>query len=93
MMTWVVLPNLARTFQRWKKSDDPTLTCRSCHGKDGEEVGYRMPHGLPALARIPVAGDPTLTPTERFMMDEVTPQMRELLGAPNLSCGACHPKT
>jgi len=93
VMTWVVLPNLARTFQRWKKSADPSLTCRTCHGKDAEEVDYRMPHGLPPLARIPSPGDPSLTPTERFMIDEVTPQMRELLGSPTLSCNSCHPRT
>ncbi|MGZ3473430.1 MAG: hypothetical protein ACXWUG_03290 [Polyangiales bacterium] len=92
-MTWMVLPNMARAFQRFHGSEDPTLTCRSCHGKDAEEVGYAMPHGLPKLARIPRAGDPTLTKTERFMIEEVVPQMREMLGAPNLSCESCHPKS
>jgi hypothetical protein len=89
VMTWTVLPNLARTFQRFEGKPSPDLTCRTCHGPDPEDVRYKMPRGLTAL-------DPAHMPASRvatFMADEVVPQMRELMGAPSLSCFSCHPRT
>jgi hypothetical protein len=86
-MTWAVLPVMARAFQRWKHSDAPTLTCRTCHGPDGEARGYKMPS--PSLRAL----DPDHLPRSAaatFMTDEVVPTMRELLGKPSLSCFSCH---
>jgi hypothetical protein len=96
-MTFAVLPNMARTFQRLRGRPDPTLTCRTCHGKDAERVAYKMPHGLTALdpAHMP---DPDAR-TVRFMTTEVVPQMARILGVPvydpstkqGFGCFNCHP--
>ena len=102
-MTFLVLPNMARLFQRHAGAAFPTLTCRTCHGPDAEEVHYKMPHGLPALdpAHLPAADDPDpgRARTARFMEEEVTPQMADLLGEAahdprtnaGFSCFRCHP--
>ncbi|HLK39993.1 MAG TPA: hypothetical protein VKU41_24725 [Polyangiaceae bacterium] len=103
VMTFAVLPNMARAFQRFRGSVAPDLTCRTCHGPDAEAVAYRMPHGLSALdpSRLPARddGDPNVARTVRFMQDEVTPAMADLLGVPlarpgeplGFSCFHCHP--
>jgi hypothetical protein len=102
-MTFLVLPNMARLFERFEGTPYPTLTCRSCHGDDAEAVQYRMPHGLPALDpdHLPGAGDadPRTARLARFMIEEVTPQMADLVGVPlqdgrtggGFSCFNCHP--
>ena len=102
-MTFAVLPNMARSFQTFRGSEAPDMTCRTCHGPDAEAVAYRMPHGLPSLdpSRLPRrdARDPNLARTVRFMEDEVTPAMANLLGMPvvrpgepgGFSCFTCHP--
>jgi hypothetical protein len=102
-MTFLVLPNMARLFQRFDGSPYPEMTCRTCHGADAERVQYKMPHGLRALdpARLPDANalDPSEARIERFMIEQVTPQMADLLGLPvydpntkrGFSCFACHP--
>ena len=91
-MTFKVLPNMGRLFQRFDGKPAPDLMCKTCHGDDAEQVGYAMPHGLPALdpARMP---DPERRVT-RFMKDEVTPQMADLLGIDRASfgCFGCHPR-
>jgi hypothetical protein len=103
-MTFLVLPNMARLFQRFDGSRYPEMTCRTCHGADAEAMQYKMPHGLRALdpAHLPSANAPN--PDEarvaKFMIEQVTPQMAELLGLavydPNnrrgFSCFACHPR-
>ena len=101
-MTFLVLPNMARLFQHFEGSAYPTMTCRTCHGPDAEAARYRMPHGLPPLdpARLPDGNDPDPQRARlaRFMIDDVTPQMAELLGVPQVdpsghgfSCFGCHP--
>jgi hypothetical protein len=102
-MTFLVLPNMARLFQRFDGSPYPNLTCRTCHGQDAEEVRYKMPHGLPALdpAHLPDSSDPDprRARVARFMIEEVTPGMADLLATPpydprtksGFSCFDCHP--
>ncbi len=102
-MTFAVLPNMARLFQRFRGTRDPDLTCRSCHGADAEAVRYRMPHGLGPLdpAHLPDrnSADPEEARMARFMADEVTPAMADLLGEPlydprtgrGFGCFGCHP--
>jgi hypothetical protein len=86
VMTFAVLPNMARTFQRFNGSADPDMTCATCHGADAEGVKYAMPHGLPALdpARMPDPDgpDPREARMAKFMIEEVTPAMADLLGVP-----------
>ena len=108
VMTFAVLPNMARTFQRFRGSADPDMTCATCHGADAELVAYAMPHGLPALdpAHLPDpdAQDAKQARMAKFMIEEVTPAMADLLGVPapapaergrdpkrGLSCFTCHP--
>jgi hypothetical protein len=104
VMTFAVLPNMARLFQRFRGSPDPDMTCATCHGDDAELVHYAMPHGLPALdpAHLPDpnGADPREARMAKFMIDEVTPAMADLLGvraAPDanaghgLTCFNCHP--
>jgi hypothetical protein len=91
-MTFLVLPNMGRLLQRFEGKASPDLTCRTCHGADAEQVAYAMPHGLPALdARdMPDASRPIV----RFMTDEVTPTMADLLGVDRgrFTCFGCHPR-
>jgi len=90
-MTWGVLPNMARRFQRFEGSAVPRLTCRTCHGADAEARMYKMPNAsLMALdpARLP---SPESSRIAKFMHEEVVPEMRELLESPTLSCNQCHP--
>jgi len=103
-MTFAVLPEMGRLFQRFHGSAWPDLTCRSCHGADGEARAYRMPGDLPPLdaSGLPEgrALDAELSRTLKFMRDEVTPRMAEILDlnvapqddASAFSCFNCHPR-
>ena len=102
-MTFAVLPNMARAFQRFAGSPDPDMTCATCHGADAELAHYAMPRGLPSLdpAHLPDrnSADPKEAKLAKFMFDEVTPAMTDLIGAPRydretkqgFSCFNCHP--
>jgi hypothetical protein len=102
-MTFAVLPNMARLFQRFAGSAYPNMTCRTCHGADAEAVHYAMPHGLPALdpGHVPDAHDPDPRRARiaKFMIEEVTPQMADLIDVPpydprtrqGFHCFRCHP--
>jgi hypothetical protein len=96
-MTWLVLPAMGRLLQAHDEKRWPDLTCRTCHGADAEEVHYKMPHGLPPLdpAHMPDPKSPVAKEarTAKFMAEEVVPRMREMLGAPQLSCFTCHPRS
>lgn len=83
-MTFVVLPNMGQLWQKFTKSDAPTLTCRTCHGQDAEDVKYRMPN--PSLAaldpnRLPSASssDANEARWATFMREEVVPHMTGML--------------
>lgn len=88
VMTFAVLPNMARSFRDFQKHDAPDMTCRTCHGKDAEARQYAMPSGLPALdpKHLPDKSNPTA----KFMIEEVTPQMADLIGR-EVTCFTCHP--
>ena len=100
-MTWLVHPNRAKLFQRFEGTAYPELTCRTCHGANAEQVQYKMPNGLPPLdpANMP---DPKRGPDAaiaKFMYEEVTPRMADLLGVSlgdprtgrGFGCFSCHP--
>jgi hypothetical protein len=103
VMTFAVLPNMGHLFQRFRGAPAPDMTCRTCHGQDAERVAYKMPHGLPPLdpSHMPDANshDATEAKMAKFMTEEVTPAMADLLGetrsAPGqkqgFSCFNCHP--
>jgi hypothetical protein len=103
VMTFAVLPTMSRTFQRFAGTVDPEMTCRTCHGPDAEVARYAMPRGLPALdpnrMPDPNARDAHEARMAKFMIEEVTPTMADLLGVPRydpktkvgFSCFACHP--
>ena len=101
-MEFVVHPNMARLFQQHYRKPAPDMTCRTCHGADAEAVQYKMPHGLPALdpAHLPDgSGSDARARTAKFMIEEVTPKMIDLLEvAPydpktkrGFGCFNCHP--
>lgn len=89
-MTWGLLPAMARRFRAFEGTPEPRLACVTCHGRDAEEVAYRMPHGLPPLdpANLP---DPA-SRTVRFMREIVVPLTDRLLEAGGtITCFSCHP--
>jgi len=92
-MTFLVLPQMARAFQRFEGKPYPDLTCLSCHGENAEDVRYRMPNG-PALdpKRLPGkdSPDPHVAKIAAFMIDEVTPSLAEMLEKPDVGCFTCH---
>ena len=82
-MTWLVLPNMARLFQRLGGTEHPTLTCETCHGVAAEAAGYRMPRALPLPKAEAAPG--TLNSRAHGQdgeggVDEVTVTMARLLG-------------
>jgi hypothetical protein len=101
-MTFDVLPTVASMFQRFEGSSAPSMTCRTCHGADAETVGYAMPRGLPPLdpKNMPRADSPNREEARivKFMTDEVTPRMADLLGVDpydpktrtGFGCFGCH---
>ncbi len=87
VMTFAVLPNMARTWRDFRATKDPEMTCRTCHGANAEAVNYRMPNpSLPPIdeARIPPG------PVAEFMKAKMVPEMRDLLGSPKVTCNSCH---
>ena len=87
VMTFTVLPNMARTWRDFRATRDPEMTCRTCHGTNAEAVNYRMPN--PSLAPIDPARVPP-GPVAQFMKEKMVPEMRELVGSPNVTCNTCH---
>ena len=88
VMTFTVLPNMARTWRDFKHTEDASMTCRTCHGQDAEAVNYRMPN--PSLAKIDPA-HPPVNETATFMKTKMVPQMSELVSA-EVGCNTCHLK-
>ena len=88
VMTFTVLPNIARTWRDFKHTEAPEMTCRTCHGQDAEAVDYRMPN--PSLAKIDPA-HPPVNETATFMKNKMVPETSELVGA-EIGCNTCHPK-
>lgn len=88
VMTFTVLPNMARTWRDFKHAEDASMTCRTCHGQDAEAVSYRMPN--PSLAKIDPAHPPS-GPVAEFMKTKMVPEMSNLVSA-EVGCNTCHPK-
>jgi hypothetical protein len=100
----VVLPKMTTLFQGFDPKKFKDVTCATCHGKDAEKAGFKMPNAkLPKL-------DPTdgfkkhmagkTADMTKFMMEKVTPEMLGMLPgvAPydpatqkGFGCFGCHP--
>jgi hypothetical protein len=97
-MTFTVQPNMGKAWQKFTKSDAPTMTCRTCHGEDAEDANYKMPN--PKLLPLDPSRLPSKTSTDAnearwatFMIDDVVPQMIDLIDAPpSFGCFNCHTK-
>jgi hypothetical protein len=85
-------PKMKRIFQSHDQRDAVPFRCQSCHGRDMEAADFRMPNGLYALPadepeKAALVRDEKMA---RFMVEEVVPAAKELLGL-DLSAGrACH---
>ena len=87
VMTFTVLPNIARTWRDFRHTEYPEMTCRTCHGKDAESVSYRMPN--PSLPRVDPAHPPA-GPVADFMRTKMLPDVMDLTGSATFTCNTCH---
>ena len=96
VMTFTVQPNMGRAWQKFTNSDAPTMTCRTCHGTDAENMNYKMPN--PKLLPLDPANMPRKNSSDAreakyttFMTDVVVPKMIFLIDAPpSFGCFNCH---
>jgi hypothetical protein len=98
----VVLPEMKKMFQAHDGGAFGTFKCQTCHGNDMQAKNFKMPNDgiYPLNPKDPVKGamdyDKKIT---KFMLDEVTPKMAEMLGekamgkdpAGTFGCLRCHP--
>lgn len=97
-----VFPKMRDAFKAHDGDRFGKFKCQTCHGDDMKEVEFKMPSDslmpLPAEEPIAMARDFDEEVT-KFMVDEVMPQMGELLGESvdattgkgEFGCHACHP--
>ncbi len=97
-----VLPKMKAAFQAHDGGAFGTFKCQTCHGKDMNEKKFKMPSDsiYPLDPADPIKGameyDEKMT---KFMLDDITPKMAELLGEKMISkdnpngfgCMRCHP--
>jgi hypothetical protein len=99
-MGLVFFPRMQSVFEGGPRGSEPDearrpFRCQTCHGEDMVDVAYKMPNGLfplPAASttEAALAHDEK---TARFMMEQVVPAARELLGASDpedVHCHSCH---
>lgn len=97
----VVLPAMKKVFQGYDATGFAQFKCDTCHGKDGKAKQYKMPSdSIYPLEK----GDPIKAAMEydekmtKFMMEQVTPKMAELLEDKSITvekgagCFTCHPQ-
>lgn len=80
-MQKVVVPEMGALFK--KANPNAEVTCSTCHGKDAQDVMFKMPNGLSPInvADFPLteSDDPKIAAAAQFMQDEVVPAMAGLL--------------
>lgn len=93
-----VYPRMKAVFQEHDPKGYAQFRCQTCHGEDMERVDFKMPNSLYALP----ATDPIKAALEydaktaTFMMQNVVPAMKELLGkndseiGERFGCLSCH---
>lgn len=99
-----VMPAMSDLFLAHDAERYGDFGCPTCHGADGRERHYAMPSpSLPVLYPTGSIGQHRAVAEHpdavRFMFSEVTPAMRQLLGAAEFdetthegfTCFACHP--
>jgi hypothetical protein len=102
-MNDVVLPEMTKTFSAYdpKYAD---MTCATCHGAGASDGTYAMPNPdlpiLPSEEDFPeYAMQPEHAAVTQFMVEDVWPQMADLLEMPpfdpmknpmGFSCANCH---
>lgn len=97
-MALAVYPRMKALFQAHDAKEYAIFRCQTCHGDDMERAGFRMPNSLYALPESdPVKAALEYDPaTAKFMVDQVVPAMKELLGKNDPAvearsgCLSCH---
>lgn len=104
-MAKVVVPEFRKVFQAYDPKEFEKVNCATCHGKHGKENKFKMPS--PELPVLPSSEEEFMATTYKehpemvkFMGEQVTPKMAELLGVPHFdpqhpdpnafSCQGCH---
>ena len=98
-----VTPAMSELFEAYDGERFGSFGCANCHGADARERHYAMPSpSLPVLYPTGSIGQHRAVAQYpegvRFMYTQVTPAMRQLLGAPEFdeathegfTCFACH---
>lgn len=95
-----VMPPMMADFQAHDAKKFKDFTCATCHGPGAKEGKFKMPNDkLPKLSPADsFKKHAKQKPMLDFMMQKVTPNMANLLGAPafdpatgqGFGCGGCH---
>lgn len=97
----VVLPAMKKVFQGYDATGFAQFKCDTCHGKDPKAKNYEMPSDsiYPLEKADPIKAameyDEKMT---KFMIEQVTPKMAELLEDKSITaekgagCFTCHPQ-
>ena len=100
-MKKVVMPKMAELLKGYDGKHWQNVTCATCHGEGAKAGKFEMPNAkLPKLSftdgfKKHMTKDAKMT---KFMMEQVTPTMKDLLGMPaydpathqGFGCGGCH---
>jgi hypothetical protein len=88
-MKSAVLPTMKPVFQQFDAKKFKSVTCETCHGKDGAERKFKMPsndiHPLPDSKEgfeAALKAEPTWPKWTEFMAQKVEPAMGKLLDVP-----------
>ena len=93
-MGTVVLPAMKEKFQAHDAGRFAEFKCDTCHGKNKQEVDFKMPNDitpLPAEGTIEAAKamDEKMT---AFLVEAVVPEMKKMSGEDDFGCFDCHLK-